>query len=310
MNWDQAADRYVQRRRKMGHKFVVEGKWVAGFAEFAAARGDVHLRRDTVMAWLPDGLSPESARRRYAVIRDFALALAAEDGRHEVPLRHALGRARKRRPAPYLLSTEEIVRILAAAKAMDPPGSLDGLTYYTLFGLVASTGLRRAEAVNLRLGDVTMDGLLIREAKFGKSRLVPLSSSVQRHLRDYLRQRRRIGGGCDALFVSGAGRPLSLSTVDRVFLRLLRSTGIRKPGDRRGPSLHSLRHSFAVRSLEGCVSTDVDAVRRHAHALSVYLGHANVENTYWYLEATPTLLRRIATLAEGAYAGRSASCGG
>ena len=79
------------------------------------------------------------------------------------------------------------------------------------------------------------------------------------------------------------------------------------PGDHKGPSVHSLRHSFAVRSLEQCLATDPRQVRRHAYALSVYLGHKNVFTSYWYLEATPTLLRGIAALSEQAFADGRAS---
>ena len=307
MNWLEMADRYVKMRRKMGYRYVREAKWVRQFALHADAHGEAFMRAETAIAWACDGVSLLSARRRLAVLCEFAQWLAVEDDRHEVPPENALGSGSRPRPSPYLLSTDEIAVVLNAAKALGSPGSITGETYFAMFGLMAATGLRRGEARKLRLGDVTPDGLVIRGSKFGKSRLVPLSQSVQRYLRDYLKKRRRVAGGCDHLFVLTTGRRPSLLIMGQVFRKLLQGAGIRQLGVRRGPSLHSLRHSFAVRSLEQCVSTNPDAVRRHAYALSVYLGHKNVENTYWYLEATPTLLRGIAALAEDAYAGRSAS---
>ena len=72
-----------------------------------------------------------------------------------------------------------------------------------------------------------------------------------------------------------------------------------------GPRLHDLRHTFAVRWLEACGS-DPQAVLRHMRALSTYLGHVDVANTYWYLEATPVLLRMIASATEGAFVGGAA----
>ena len=69
--------------------------------------------------------------------------------------------------------------------------------------------------------------------------------------------------------------------------------------------MHDLRHSFAVRSLEKAIATDSDSVNRHILALSTYLGHVNVSSTYWYLEATPTLLRQIAEAAENAQTRRA-----
>ena len=307
MNWDAAVRRYVKMRQQAGYRFAEQGKWLLRFARFADARGDAFMRSETIMESVLDGCSMNFARRRYGAIRKFAQWLAVEDDRHEVPRRHALGRLRNRRPSPYLLTTDQVTAVLHAARDLGVPGSLTGEMYYTLFGLMASTGLRCSEAVGLQRGDVTPDGLVIRDSKFGKSRLVPLSPSVQRHLRAYRRKRLRVAGGSDDLFVLPTGKRPALGTVGPVFRRLLLAEGIRKPDARRGPSLHSLRHSFAVRSLEHCISTDPGEIRRHAYALSVYLGHKDVLSTYWYLEATPTLLRRIAAVAEETRAGEKGS---
>ena len=302
MNWVKEAHRYVKVRRKMGYRFVQEGKWLLQFAAFAETRRDVFMRCDTIQKWVSKGNSTIVAKRRFTVLRDFARWLAVEDYRHEVPPRNALRHRGRRRPSPHLLSIDQISALLVAARGLTLPGKLTGEMYYTLFGLMASTGLRRAEAVGLRLGDFTADGLVIHASKFGKSRLIPISSGVRRRLQAYVVNRRRVAGGSDDLFVLATGKRPALVTVDKVFRKLLLDLGIRRVGDQRGPFLHSLRHSFAVRSLEQCLTTDPAKIRRHAYALSVYLGHKNVLDTYWYLEATPTLLRGIAAAAEEAYA--------
>ena len=86
------------------------------------------------------------------------------------------------------------------------------------------------------------------------------------------------------------------STVLGVFLRLARSVGLRGGPGQRGPRIHDLRHTFAVRSLERAATRN--AVARHIVALSTYLGHAHVTDTYWYLQATPILMARIAAAGE------------
>lgn len=88
-----------------------------------------------------------------------------------------------------------------------------------------------------------------------------------------------------------------------VFLRLARSIGLRgkQPG-RPGPRIHDLRHTFAVRSLEQC-RHDRETVARHVVALSTYLGHAHVTDTYWYLHATPILMEQIAEAGEALHRG-------
>jgi integrase len=176
--------------------------------------------------------------------------------------------------------------------------------YTTLIGLIAATGLRIAEALTLHIDDVTADGLVIRETKFQKSRLLPLHETVRRELDKYMTARRG-GLGDSVLFVSGAGRPLPYNSVRYVFLTLLDRTGLRGTNAGRDPRIHDLRHTFAVRSLEQC-GHDRMAIARHIVALSTYLGHAHVTDTYWYLQATPVLMGQIAEAGEALLAGGAA----
>ena len=83
------------------------------------------------------------------------------------------------RPPPRLLSLEQICQVMDAALELPPAGSITPVTFHYLIGLVAATGLRRAEATGLRLDDATADGLQIRHAKGRKQRLVPLHGSVR-----------------------------------------------------------------------------------------------------------------------------------
>jgi integrase len=163
--------------------------------------------------------------------------------------------------------------------------------------LLAGTGLRVSEAIQLRYPDLTADGLHVRESKFHKSRLVPLHDTAQAGIERYLTRRRRVAGGDDHLFVSHRGRPLSYSAVSCAFGTLRQTLGLdARPGGRR-PTLHALRHTFAVRALEACPDGR-DRIAQHTLALSTYLGHSKVAATYWYLEATPHLMRDIAEACE------------
>ena len=307
MNWVAEVRRYLAERQKAGYRDQRPAKLLAQLAALAEARGDTFMRVETIVACATQCRTSRMARIRMSVFRQFAAWLAVEDGRHEVPAKSLLGSQARLRPSPYLLDTGQIAAVLHAAKSIGRPGWINGLTYYTLFGLIASTGLRREEAADLRLEDITADGVVVRDSKFGKSRLVPVLPSVYRQLQSYLERRRRVAGDSEHVFVLSTGRRPAPSTLAGVFRRLLERAGIRKLSDSRGPSIHSLRHSFAVRSLEQCLDSDPKQVRRHAYALSVYLGHKNVFTTYWYLEATPTLLRRIAALSEQAFADGKAS---
>jgi integrase len=159
-------------------------------------------------------------------------------------------------------------------------------------------GARRGlTAIGLRLADVTAAGLLVRQTKFRKSRLVPLHPTTRRALDSYLTARAKLAAADDAVFLSELGTRVRYPTVISTFLALVRHIGIHPGVGKRGPRIHDLRHTFAVRSLEQCVSTG-DAVARHMLALSTYLGHARLWDTYWYLQATPRLLADVAARSE------------
>jgi len=205
-----------------------------------------------------------------------------------------LGTENTRRPTPYILTTTDIRRLITAA-AQSMSRAICGATYSTLFALLACTGLRVAEAIRLRMGDITPDGLLIQRTKFRKSRLVPLHETARAGLERYLRRRRRYAPLADHVFVSVVRKPLRVADVDRAFRIAARDVGL--PNRPRHPTPHALRHAFATRALSTCPDGR-NAITRHMLALSTYLGHSTVAHTYWYLEAVPELMRNIAEQAE------------
>jgi integrase len=175
--------------------------------------------------------------------------------------------------------------------------------YRVVFGLLAATGMRISEALGLDIADVTPDGLLIREAKRRGRRLLPLHPTAEAALGAHLVQRARVPDASGAIFLGDRGGRLSEATVRGVFRRMLALTGLTGSAHRgRNPRIHDLRHTFAVRSLGACAA-ERGAVARHMVALSSWLGHVNIVDTYWYLEGTPAMLGRIAASTEAFAAG-------
>jgi integrase len=289
--------RYVALHEALGFRFRTQRILLRMFVAYAERHGDNLIRGDRVIAWAVEAPSPEQRRNRLLTVRRFTIAMHAEDDRHEVPAADALGRGLFRRTQPYIYSVEEIGRLMAAAASLRPTGTLRPLTYCTLFGLLAATGMRISEALALRLGDVTGDGLIIANTKFKKSRLIPIHATTRAAIDQYLSARLPIIADTAALFVSNAGTPPRYDTVSALFRQISRKIGLRGAPGQPGPRIHDLRHSFAVRSLEQCPCND-DAVSRHILSLSTYLGHAHVSDTYWYLQATPGLMAQIADAGE------------
>jgi integrase len=289
-------DAYLELRRAVGFRLKSEERLLHAFARWAAERGDTHVQTPTATEWAATARSLWQRERRLRAVAGFARHARAEDPRHEVPPIFVFGR-RHVRPRPHIYAPEELQRLLDAARRLPPLWPLRAQVFTTLFGLLAAAGLRVSEALALRDGDITSDGLVIRKTKFNKSRLVPLHETAAAALGRYLELRRRASTVSDYVFVSPHGGRLPHATVSKTFLQLMRHAGLRSGSGTPGPRIHDLRHTMAVRALEACPH-DGSPVGWHMRALSTYLGHGNLADTCWYLHATPSLMRGVADACE------------
>jgi len=289
-----AVDRYLAARRAVGFQLQDTEDILRDFVAFASGRADTHVCSRTVLDWIRSRHgSPLRKCIRLRTVSLLARYLHAEDERHEVPPQGAFGRHTPQRRPPFLFTPAAVEALVRAARTLAPERSLQPHIYSTLFGLLASTGLRISEALNLQIEDVTLKGLVVRNTKFGKSRLLPLHATTK----ERLARRRREAGACPFVFVSIRGGRLHRDTVRRVFRRLVYSLGVAGPKDKRCPRLHDLRFYFANQALTHS-PCDHDGIGRHMVALTTYLGHSDVRNGYWYLEATPALFAKIAARCE------------
>jgi integrase/recombinase XerD len=291
-----AVKAYLSLRRATGFKMANAECLLDSFAHFAAERKETHIRTQTAIDWAVQGPSVAQRDERLKTVCRFARHVRVEDDGHELPPANYF-EYRKRRRVPYIYSASEINRLIEATDQLSPAGTLRSRTYAALLSLLVATGLRISEALALRFADITVDGLLIRETKFRKTRLVPLHDTAVAGLGRYVVRRRRAASGNDHVFVGSRGRPLQYQAVQSTFKTLLRTAGLWPAPNGRRPRLHDLRHTFAVRALQAS-PTGRRRIGQHMVALATYLGHVNIYATYWYLEATADLLRDIADTGE------------
>jgi integrase len=291
----QRAEAYLAARRKLGFQLRIEGGEILRFARYADGSGHRGpITTEIALRWAQSAekATPLYRARRLEVVRCFAKHQASIEPDTEIPPARLLGPAH-RRTQPHIYSEEQIRELLRLAGALPSPQGLRARTYVSLIGLLTAAGLRISEALRLRREDADLDAgvLTIRETKFHKSRLVPLHPSATEALRTYVVARARVLPRLDgtAFFVSEAGRALAYSTVRIVFRHLVDQVVRDRPPGARRPRLHDLRHSFACRCLLRWLRDDVDVHARIA-ALSTYLGHAKVSDTYWYLTGVPELM--------------------
>jgi integrase len=289
-------ERYVNMRQGLGYKFQRQSQRLAEFVSFMEKRKAVTITTKLAVEWatLPPGRNASWVLRLTAV-RGFARHVASLNPKTEVPPPGILPPLK--RPKPHVYSDAEINALLAAALALPPADGLRRWTYHCFFGLLAVTGLRLSEAVGLQRDEVDLDAgvLTVRQSKFGKSRLVPLHLTACAALRSYSERRdAHLGSRCGPhFFVAESGGRLPQPSIRRVFIQLSREIGLRRPGDRTGPRVHDFRHRFAIRTLIGCYREGTD-VEKKLPALSTYLGHTWVRDTYWYLSACPELMQEAA----------------
>ena len=296
------AENYLNERRRLGFGLRNPGYAVISFARYIDALNSqepltVEIMADWARQDKGNSGKPSTWARRLKNLRSFCRYLQQFEPRTEVPDDSIFGRIGQRL-APHIYSEQEIIDLLAAAHNMGStiPG-LRGATYETLFGLIASTGLRVSEAVHLLDTDVDLKSgmLTIRQTKFAKSRQVPMHPSTIEALRLYRSQRNSYIEVSDEtpFFVGTRGRllghELSLRQVHRVFIGLRDHLGWLNRGAHSGPRIHDLRHTFVVRRVMLWHAQGVD-IEPQMLALSTYVGHAMVTNTYWYLTGVPELM--------------------
>jgi integrase len=296
-------DDYLRLRRTLGYDLVETGRLLHRFAVELDAAGVTHVTTQVAVRWAlaPKVSAPSSVpATRYRSVRGFARYMAGIDSETEIPPAGLIRRPRSRRP-PFIYTDEELLALLEQARASIPQ-PLRAATMHTLIGLLASSGLRVGEALRLDRGDVDWsDGVLhIRRSKFNKSRLVPLAPSVLGALERYahLRDRERPAAAGESFFVSLRGTRVIHECVWKTFRALCDGAGV-GAGSSVRPTIHDLRHRFAVRVLLSWYEQGLDVQPRLAW-LSTYLGHRDPVSSYWYLSAAPELLAHAARLLDTA----------
>lgn len=291
----QALVDYLAMRRALGYKLARDEKLLPQFLDFIEDRGEQHLSTQAALAWatLPAG-SAAWWSSRLCIVRGFAAYMHTIDPVNEVPAPDLLP-CPPHRATPYLYSQEQIAALIAVARTLRTP--LRVATFQTLLGLLAVTGMRIGEAVGLDQEDFDAPNacLLVRGAKFGKSRELPLHPSTAAALRRYLRRADRPSPspGTSPLLITIVGTRLRVSDAQRTFKTLRCRAGINARSASCRPRLHDLRHSFAVATVLDGYHADEDVGRRLA-LLATYLGHSDPAATYWYLSAAPELMHLAA----------------
>jgi integrase len=289
---EELARRYLEHRRQFGYRLSSQGYGLLAFARFAdqTAPGQP-ITVALALRWATrQPALPITVASRLSIIRGFAGFCITFDPRTEaIPARLTNGRPRRR--APHVYTSEQLRLILRRTDSLGPwRTNLRPITYRTLIGLLACTGLRTCEALRLHDEDFDATGgtLRVPPTKFTPTRILPLHPSTVQALRRYQTIRRKRFAFTSRFFVGPYGRPLTSWAVQWTFHRLVHD--IPGNGARPHPRLYDFRHTFAT-ALVSRWSRQANPIPQRLVLLSRYLGHRHFHQTYWYVQHELAALR-------------------
>jgi len=299
-------EQFVQQKQACGYRYGEAARILARFDRFLCdeALSQCGLPRSISRKWLATQPheSASTHQHRIGVVRQFALYMCRLGYPADVPDRLLTVKCRAAF-SPRILTHAEVHQLLHAVDQLTPTAQapLRHLIMPEVFRLLYGCGFRLGEVLHLHVADVDLNQgvLTVREAKFGKDRLVPPALPLVLRLQRYAR-------GMDLrssdayFFPSPNGGPWSHSAVYRLYRELLLRCGIAHAGRGKGPRVHDLRHAYATHTLlrwcrEGA---DLDA---KLPVLATYMGHQSLAGTQRYLHLTAELFPEITVRANAAF---------
>ncbi len=282
---------YLTLKRALGRQYTAEEWVLAHLDRFLAARC-VDLTAETFAAWCLtlQHLASGTRRARMRIVRNLCLyrrrgepGCFVPDERLFPPVHQAI--------RPHIFTDNEIVHLLAVARtlARSSKSPLRPENMRLAIVVLSTTGLRRGELTQLVVGDYDppQRTLAIRESKFHKSRLVPLSADTAREIEHLIeiRDQRRLPTDADSPLLwhrSPDPGGYSRAGLSRAMRALFRRAGIRTATGHL-PRTHDFRHGFAVNALLRWYRAGLD-LQSKLPFLAAYMGHVSIVSTAYYLQ--------------------------
>ena len=298
---------FIRYKRAQGLKYDAVPRSLRSFSRFLSAKkaDEASIGKELIEEWC--SFRPNENRhtqtRRIVETSQF-LRYLSERG-VDVHLPRPMRNLRRGGAfVPHIFSHEELRRFFEECDRISArTPSMMPVMLPVLFRLLLGCGLRISEVLGLRLGDTDLDKgiLVIRQTKFNKDRLIPLSDSLLAVLRGYSATYHKISrDDKDPFFAHRDGRVVSRHNIYTWFRKLVWAAGISHGGRGNGPRVHDFRHTFSVYSLKAMTDKGMD-IYCALPLLSTYLGHASVSATGQYVRLTqdvfPEIIEKVNAIA-------------
>jgi integrase/recombinase XerD len=298
---------YIEYKRCLGSRFTAGGAILIAFGKSVGDRALCDIRPAMVSRFLDrNGASDETVHKKRCVLAAFFRFAVTRRLLATSPMPSCAPKRGASSYTPYIYSEAELKRLLAAIPAAaGPHADIDAETLRTFVLLLYGAALRRGEAMRLKIEDVDVSQSLIcvRGTKFFKTRIVPLSGSLNTVIAAFIARRRYQHLEGSSLFSKRDGTDLTDSALGAAFRRLRTIAGVQRDGGARNqPRMHDLRHSAAVHRVTAWYRDGAD-LNDLLPKLATYLGHKDLSGTQRYLTMTQELLgeasRRFQAFAQG-----------
>jgi len=281
---------YLAFKEAMGFTGTNRAWYLKQFDAYAAYHNLNVFDRVTVEGWVRQRLATCGTYRSWmSYIRDFGRWVATHRDSRAYMLDNTF-KAPFVRAQPFLLTSAQIDAFFTAAATITArsPWAWQAVAFFTL---MCCCGLRTAEVRALACQDVDLKGqaITIIASKGRRSRRLPLTAEVVGVLHACDQITRKQFPARDTFFVSSTRAPVDTATVCQMFRRIWDQAGLPRPTSGPRPRPYDFRHHFAYANLERWMAngTDIEAMLPY---LSVYMGHATIDSTYYYIHTSPDFL--------------------
>jgi len=302
LEWSDLLEEYLEHRRIFGNDLKRQSSILSAFIRYLdEIKFEGPLTAEVQVEWIRDqeGKTSYNRARKLSTLRQFAKYLSLFYPKTEIPPRGLFGKLQSIFN-PHIYTEKELKMFFSSLRVLKNEDSFSSLTYEHAFKLMLCCGLRAGETTHLLDSDVDLEKGLITvvEGKFKKSRLIPIDESVVQALKQYkdTRDKQFPRSRCQTLFVVAYDRPMTYPGMQGFFQKVRKELGWRGYMEKR---IHDFRHTFVVNRLIHWHRSNEDSEQKIA-ALSVYIGHARVSETYWYFHFVPELMDLVSKRFEAA----------
>lgn len=293
---------FIDEKNSLGYKYETEYRMLQYFDRYCLqAHQPAILDKVLVESYLTSDAnrSTKTTLNMIGLLRQFAFYLQRH-GYNAYVFPTELLPKKEHLYTPYIFTRDQIASFLKSAEKIRP--CLEFPTRHMVLPLLFRTlyccGLRISEALNLTIDAIDFENgiLVLKNTKDYRDRLIPLSSDLKERYLIYRQQLHSGDPGDSYFFQSDYGKQYSKVAIATNFRRLLWECGISYGGRKKGPHLHSLRHTFSVHCFQQAMARGQD-LKEFLPVLSAYLGHKTLQGTQKYLHLTaelyPDILSRL-----------------